>query len=101
MLEVLYVNPAGSPLSQDATNPGCEIDCHTCHARLAPCFDTNTRQVAGGLQRAGEDVGCCSAGEHLAHVVASNVDLPPGRKTPFVVDGKSSTVGLAPLANRG
>lgn len=26
VLEVLYVNPAGSPLSQDAANPGCEID---------------------------------------------------------------------------
>jgi quercetin dioxygenase-like cupin family protein len=25
VLEVLYVNPAGSPLSQDAANPGCDF----------------------------------------------------------------------------
>jgi len=26
VLLVLYVNPAGSPLSQDAANPGCDFD---------------------------------------------------------------------------
>jgi quercetin dioxygenase-like cupin family protein len=26
VLLVLYVNPAGSPLSQDAANPGCDIE---------------------------------------------------------------------------